>query len=47
MRYLDVGKVIDKFAIKSLIDFGCSEGLLIQKLARADNIELLVGVDID
>lgn len=47
MRHLEVDRIIEQRNIKTFIDLGCSEALLIQKLSRSENIELAVGVDRD
>lgn len=47
MRHLEIDRIIQDKHILSLLDLGCSEGLLLQKLGRSDTIQLLVGVDIE
>lgn len=47
MRHLEVDRIIEERHITSFIDFGCSEGLLLQKLSRSDAIQLAIGVDKD
>jgi ribosomal protein L11 methylase PrmA len=47
MRHLEIDRIIETHNIDSLIDLGCSEGLLLQKLCRSESIQLAIGVDID
>jgi hypothetical protein len=47
MRHLQVSRVIEANSVLSVLDLGCSEGLLLQKLSRSETIQLLVGVDKD
>lgn len=47
MRHLEISRFIEQHNITRIMDLGCCEGSLIQRLARSSSIELLVGVDID
>jgi len=47
MRHLEISRFIEHHNITRIMDLGCCEGALIQRLARSSTIELLVGVDID
>ena len=47
MRHLEVSRAIEAKGIISVLDLGCSEGLLLQKLSRSEQIQLLVVVDVD
>lgn len=47
MRHLEIDRIIQDKAILSLLDLGCSEGSLLQKLGRSEKLQLLVGVDIE
>jgi hypothetical protein len=38
LRHLAVSRFIDAKQIKSVIDFGCSDGKLVQRLARCAKI---------
>ncbi|XP_046845507.1 small RNA 2'-O-methyltransferase-like [Xenia sp. Carnegie-2017] len=46
-RYDFVESIVRQFGAKKVIDFGCSEGKLINQLKKVECVEELVGIDID
>lgn len=45
LRHLEVSRFIDKHGIKRVLDIGCAEGTLINRLSRSSEMELLIGID--
>lgn len=47
LRHLQVSRFIEKHQISKVLDIGCAEGTLINRLSRSYELEKLIGIDFD